>query len=654
MKKQPYIYFMLLFPLAAYCQTSPDSFRLFQPLSISGTLKLGGFYRYLDGYSNEIYNYQRSSLIYGGVQLNTNSYIIHPNFLLLDAGLEYNPEKGQDLFLVVPDQSEVRTLKKLNINGTFFRQKNITIGTFANFNQLYNNRENLSNIKTNSSNWGVNLSYSNKYVPVTAIYNEGKMDEMEIQTGRTYITKFKSIEFKATKSFTTFDMNEIGYSHNDYFRQDINLTRIRNICDNIYLNDNIYFNKTRTSSLFSNISETRQSGNEAYSRFQVMENVSLKLPKEFNLNGGYNYYFTQREFQRINQHSVTAILRHQLYQSLISQLSVEYNNLFTTFYKESNGRAGIDFGYDKKIPGGHLSLSYKFYWQRQERTSEAVASRIINEEHLLADGQLELLKKANVDPASVSVKDITGTIIYQPNFDYILIPRNGYLEIQRIPGGQIPNNSTVHVDYTSVQPGSYQYDVNFHFFSASVILFKRIIEFYYRLAYQDYHNLKTTDNLTLNYFKQNIFGLRFEYRFASGGVEYELYNSTIIPYRSIRYYLILQGSCQNRFLYSLNGNMHDFYMLDDHSVQKFIDLTGKISYVVSPHFSINVELGYRKQMGQRIDLDLLIARGEIITSIRQISFRIGAETYKRDYLNEKNNFIGSFLKITRTLNWTKR
>ncbi|MEI6901121.1 MAG: hypothetical protein WCL00_14690, partial [Bacteroidota bacterium] len=385
MKRLLYILLITLIPLAGFTQFYPSGYRLFQPMSVTGALKLGGHYRHLDGFSNEIYNYQKSSLIYGGILLNSNSYILHPNFLVLDLGLEYNPEKGQDLYLVVPDQSEVRTLKKVNINGTFFKNKNITLGFFANFNQMFNNRENLSNIKTNATNWGGNFSLTNKYVPLTGSYTQGKMTELEISTGRLFTTKNKNILARINKSFTSHDLNELGYSHNDYLRKDLLLPQIRNICDNIYLNDNIYFNKTKTSSLYSNISGTYQVGNESYNRVQVMENVAIQLPRNFYFNCGYDYFYHQQLSQRLNHHTIIGTIRHKLYQSLTSMLSLEYNRMTHTVYKENNGRAAIDLNYEKNIPTGHLSISYKFSWQRQNRQSESVPIRIFNEAHTLTD-----------------------------------------------------------------------------------------------------------------------------------------------------------------------------------------------------------------------------------------------------------------------------
>jgi hypothetical protein len=335
-------------------------------------------------------------------------------------------------------------------------------------------------------------------------------------------------------------------------------------------------------------------------------------------------------------------------------MNVEYNRLVHTIYDENNQKAGVDFQYDKKIPTGSLSLTYKFFWQRQKRTSEAVALRILHEEHVLKDGTLELLGKAWIVPNSVVVKDITGTIIYQEGFDYVLIERNKYLEIQRIPGGQIIDKATVYIDYTSLQPGSYQYDVNFHHFSATVRLFQRLVELYYHLSYQDYHNLKTTEFLTLNYFTQNTVGVRLEYKFASGGIEYETYSSTVVPYRCFRYFFMLQGNVKNRLLYSLNGNVRDLEMLDDNTQQRFVDVSGRLNYFLSPSINIIVEMGYRKQIGEQIDLDLLIARAELLARIRQMSIRIGVETYKRDYLHEKTSLLGGFISIARTFNWNKR
>jgi hypothetical protein len=654
MKRILYIFLLMSLPVLCYSQGSPAGRRFWQLDVLNGALQLGGSYRYLAGTTNEIYNTQKSSLLYGGVMLNTSSHFWHPNFLWIDLGGEYNPEKGQDLYLIVPDQSEVRTLKKLNAAATFFRQKNLNFGGFINLNQSYNNRENLYNIRSNSSNWGGNFTYTNKFLPILVNYRQDKWNDHEMQTGRTFDTRQSTLEADLRKSFSSRDNNELRYSHNEYSRKDVNMVRTANSSDIITLNDIVSFDSHKDYLLTSFISGTDQRGNDAFLRIQADENMTFRLPKHLELITNYNYYYDQRGPQKTNQNSVNGTLTHRLYQSLITSVHAEYSNISHTVYTENNIIAGFDIRYDKKIPFGQLSLSYKFNWQKQTRNSVPLPLQIIHEEHVLTDGEIELLDKPFITDGTVMVKDVTGTIIYQLYFDYILIQRGNYIEIQRVPGGQIPNNGTVYADYLAMQPGSYKYDADFHDFNASLILFNRIVEVYYRFGKQDYFNLQTTDFLILNYFTQNTVGCRLEYKFASGGVEYESYQSSIIPYRLMHYYVLLQGNILSKLMFSLNGNVRDYRMISEGEDQLYVDITGKATYMIGRQSGVSFEFGYRKQLGQGIDLNLLLARAEFTTVFRQFQVHIGLDAYGRDYLHENTSFIGANLRIVRTFNWNRR
>ena len=184
-------------------------------------------------------------------------------------------------------------------------------------------------------------------------------------------------------------------------------------------------------------------------------------------------------------------------------------------YDEKNVKFGVGFDYTKKIPFGQLRLSYHYYRHNQENESEEVPRQILNEPHILLDGSPELLDKPYVDISSVVVKDNTGTIIYQENLDYILVERNNFVEVQRVLGGLIPNGGQILVDYVAIQPGSYSYDLNNHDVFLGFILFNRLVEVYYHGRFQDYTNVEQTEFLTLNYFSQNIYGIRIEKRFCT-------------------------------------------------------------------------------------------------------------------------------------------
>jgi hypothetical protein len=654
MKASRYILLALLYPCMSYSQTLTTPNRFFQPMSVNGGFKLGGQYSYQKGTTNEIYDVRTSPVYYGGLFLNTNSYFWNPKFLTLDLGGEYNPGRNQVSYLVVPDQSEVRTLKRVNASATFFKEKQINFGVYTNFNQVYANRENLSNIRTNSFNYGGNLSFYNRILPLQVNLSKGQWDEHEIQTGRTYSTDQCDLQAIIKKSFTTKDKNELEYYHNELFRQEPPSIRTQNISDNLNLKNSYVFDNKRQQSLNSFISGTDQKGTDEFKRLQVYENVNFTLPRNLSLLGNYSFTEIQRTELTTKQQNTGAVLRHKLYESLTTSLVYEYNHINNTYYLESFHRPGIELRYDKVIPGGRLSLASSYFRLYQSRTSDSALIPIMSEQHALRTGEIELLDKPHAVNGSVVVKDVTGTIIYQLNFDYLLIERNAYLEITRVPGGQIAENSSVYVDYVVNQPGSYRYDANIVNFSANVLVLKNLLEVYYRLSFQNYDHLENTEFLTLNYITQNLVGARVEYKFASGGVEYDNYKSTVIPYRLLRFYFLLQGNIKGKVIYCLNGNYRNYRMLDDNSLQKYGDLSGNVSYMITPQTKVTLDIGYRKQVGPGINLNLLTARSEFTANYNKLYFKAGVEVYKRLYLNDNINFFRVYAELVRTFGWNKR
>jgi hypothetical protein len=654
MKLRWYILFALLYPCVGIAQTVSTPNRFFQPLTINGAAKVGGQYSYQDGTTNEIYDIVQSPVYYGGLLLNTSSYFWNPNFLTLDIGGEYNPGRNQVSYLTVPDQSEVRTLERINAAATFFKEKQFNFGFYTNYNQVYANRENLSNIRTNAFNYGGNVNFFNRILPLQVNYSHGKWDETEIQTGRTYSTEQSDLQAIIKKSFSTHDKNELEYYHNELFRKEPPGIQTQNISDNLNLKNSYSFDTDRNQSLNSFISGTDQKGTDQFKRLQVYENVHFRLPAHLDLNGNYSYTGIQRIELTSKQQNTSVMLRHRFYESLTTSLIYEYNHLYNTYYIESFHRPGVDLRYEKKIPTGRLSLSSSYFRLHQSRTSDSSLIPIINEEHVLKTGVIELLLKPHVVSGSVVVKDVTGTIIYQPNFDYLLIDRNAYIEIARVPGGQIAENAHVFVDYVVNQPGSYSYDANIVNFSASVLILKNLLEFYYHLMYQDYQNMENTEFITLNYVTQHVIGTRVEYKFASGGVEFDSYNSTVIPYRMIRAYFLLQGNIKGKVIYCLDGNYRNYRMLEDNTLQKYVDVSGNVSYMIGPQTKVTLDIGYRNQDGAGINLNLLTGRGEIVAHYNKLSFKAGVEVYKRLYLNDRINFFRVYGEIVRTFGWYKK
>jgi hypothetical protein len=316
-------------------------------------------------------------------------------------------------------------------------------------------------------------------------------------------------------------------------------------------------------------------------------------------------------------------------------------------HQETDIRGGVDLKYTKKIPTGYLNLTYRYYRHSHSTDGLTGMLQVIREEHSLRDGELSLLNKPYVEEPTVQVRDASGSLIYQLNFDYILIERGSYLEIQRIPGGLIPDGGMVYVDYSYQQPGAYSYAANNNYFNASILLFKRLIELYYSYSVQDYPKVEQGDLLTLNYYNQHIYGIRLDVGFARAGIEGDQYKSNIIPYRMMRYYLDVNWNLKSAWLLTLHGNIRDYKMIADEVDQWYANVSGKLVYRIGPRMKVSLEGGYLNQRGANIDLDLLTSRAEFRSTFNKLQLRLGLELYRRLYQNSDFAFNGAYIQLTR-------
>ncbi len=637
---------LLLLPFAGYSQNGEFEPAFWRFTSLDGELNVKGFYREKHTTINDFYEFQKSTYFSGGMKLNTQSYIYHPNFLILDIGGEYSPGTDLDDYLITPDRSEVRTLKALNLGAKLFSNKAVTLSSFYNLSENYSNRENLTNIKTNTVRWGSSLYIRTKFLPVNVRYNNLKWDQLEIENDRSFKTEQENFEVSTLKSFSKNDRNELTYSHNKYFRRDANSFEIQNTTDNFNLTNSLFFDKDKRYSFRSFIYDYNRKGDQAYHTFNATESLNFELPRNFRFRTTYNLYNHQQQAQLSNQNKINTSLSHQLFSSLSSRIYYDYSVINHSLYLETRTQTGFEFIYTKKIPTGNLNLAYNYSLLRNSMDNETVTIPIFNEAVRLIDGEITTLAKPYISMATIVVKDGTGTIIYQRDFDYILIEKGAYTEIQRVPGGQIENNSFVFVDYVAVQEGSYKYDAISNRFNAIITLFNRFLELYYQGHFMDYNNIEKSDLLILNYINQNIYGSKIKVGFVEIGAEYEDQNSTVTPYKMMRYFLNIQKRIK-KFTFSVNGNIRDYDMVDENINRKYSDLSGSTAYQFNATTKIDFIMSYRQQRGPEIDLDLLRASSEFTTIIRQIYITAGVEFYRRNYLGDDTDFNSVYLQIAR-------
>ncbi|NOX90395.1 MAG: hypothetical protein GXO77_15400 [Calditrichaeota bacterium] len=573
---------------------------------------------------------------------------MHPNFLQLELGGDYNPGTRRDLFLVAPDRSELSSLEKLQGRMIFFNQRPLSLILYSNFSHNYLNRELTTNVEMYRNTVGGNLRFRNSFLPLNLQWNRNKWRQKEFATNRRYTSNIENLSIESNKSFGRLNTGRLVYNYRDVTYTYLNSDKYRNRSSEIQFGETFYFDKERFSNFNSDIWYVKQKGTQNFERLQVSEALMLKLPWNFSVMSNYRYLNSRYTLIKSEQQNAIVRLKHQLYESLNSQFYYEYNSLTHTDYDEKRNTAGAAFNYQKKIPGGVLHLYYEKSRRKEARTNQTLIINVVEESHVLDDEKVVLLDNPFVDISSIVVRDDQGIIIYQENIDYILITRGDFIEIQRLPGGQIPPGAEVLIDYTARQPIDYNYTLKSNNYGVSLTLFENFLQVYYRRNKTDYDNVQTELLRVLKWNDQEILGTRINIWQFTLGAESDRFKSNIIPYRSYHYYMTLSGRTGRDLSYVLLGNYRDYRLVEDKENQEFIEFSARINYQFFRKTKFEITGGYRKQIGRDLNLRLWTGRGEWQTNFRSTRFILGFELFRREYLGEYVNYNNTYFRIERS------
>lgn len=617
---------------------------------LSGEAKLNGNYREQSVSRKNYDDKQNSYLLSGGLKLLTKHNIINENFITFFINGEYNPETSKKNYVVIPDQSEVRTLNRIEFGATLLPKYEMNANISGNYSESYNNRENLTNLKSSDYSIGASYNFRNKYLPVNLSYNLHEFNHQEISTTRKFSYCNSSLKGLVSKNFGKNNTNDLSIFRNDYKYNADEKININNVSNNFVLKNTLQLGEKNKYTFNSNILGTDQTGHNTYSRFIVAERLKYVINKNAKLTGHYNYNRFTRPGNINNSHNLRATLGHQYYLSIHTEVFAEKGIVFSSLFKEGNTKFGINLDYTKKIPKGRFNFSYHYYKHLLDKKSDSLLQWVYGESHILSDGQIILLSRPNINLSSIVVKNNLQSITYSQNLDYSIIKIGDYIEIQRIPGGQIPNNTEVLIDYSFDYVEQFNQDINNHYIYTSVEMFKQLFEIYYRMSQRDYSKTNEIDPKYLNYFTSHAYGIKLEYKQASAGAEYEEYKSNILPYFMYKYYASYTTKIYGKFIFNLNANGREYKLVSDEISQKYWDILIGGSYDANSKTKALCNIGYRYQTGRNMNLEMFTFRTELFHAFRNFETKLGFEFLKRNYIGEKVKFNNVYINISRKFN----
>ncbi|MBK7104914.1 MAG: hypothetical protein IPH62_06490 [Ignavibacteriae bacterium] len=615
---------------------------------INGLIGTEGEYKYQNIFLRNSYKDKlKNSTITGQLILNTQSYFYHPNLLTLETNFQFNPGTRKNIYLVIPDRTDIVIGESVRGNVRFLQSLPINLSAFSQYSHIFTNREYTTDLESNNFSYGGIFNYRNKVAPINLSFQDNKMSQTELRTNRKYLNDRTNIKLNSSFEFSKMDENKLSASFDSYKNEYSNLHKISSNISTFTFNTVLKLDSSAQNKIFSNILYSQNQGYIDYEKYQLAESFLYFLEKKLKLLGNFNYNkMVGTEFIN-SQQNINFRLEHELFKSVKSHIFFENIRNNQSFSNEQLNNYGSGVLYSKKIPKGILTLSYNYSKQNVEKKNFENNLLILNEKIVLTNTEITILSNPFIDVYSIIIKSLTNDIIYRENIDYILIRRDNFLEVQRLPGGLIEDGSEVFVDYRAETQPSYKYDSYSSTFYSSISLLENLFEFYFRLLSNNYYNINTTYANILKITSQKVFGIKINYKFITAGFELDNYESNIVPLKSKRYYLRAGSKLFDNLSLSITGNLKFVELLEDKNEQEFHDINSMINYRLTSNLDLKLETNHRVQKGMGMNLDLGIFRGELRFNYREFYFSFGAESYNRNFIEEKINYIGGFIRLQR-------
>lgn len=167
-----------------------------------------------------------------------------------------------------------------------------------------------------------------------------------------------------------------------------------------------------------------------------------------------SYRRNEHVAQSINTYRGEAGFDGLLYDSLSYHMDV--HGIRTDRGPFTEDRYGVTgrVNYRKRTPLGLLSAGYSATADQVERRGGRQVLQVFDERLTVQIAITTFLSEANVNIPTIRVTDTNREIVYQENFDYEIITQGNRVGIRVLPGGILPDGSTVLVDYSFESDGT--------------------------------------------------------------------------------------------------------------------------------------------------------------------------------------------------------
>ena len=564
--------------------------------------------------------------------------VYHPNLMSysLDALLGLSQQAG----LSRPEEAagegqalQHSLIADLHLHTRWLQEKPLSFSLHADRSDGFHDIGTFEEARVKETALGGLLSWQNAALPLTLSVEKRVRDEardaqalfedsLVLAGGMSRTSADERIASRLDYAFSDFD-RRVG----DAFRQ------VGRSHDARFFNS-LRFGRSEGSQLSSSLYYLNLRGTEDTDTFDLAETLELRHPWGLSSRAFYGLHVTGLGSSRVVSQQGELQLRHQLYESLTSSMSLRGGLTRAADYRESGIGPGLDLLYRKKTSFGWLNLDYGVDADWRSRQADAGTIRISDERLTLSDGTVTFLHNAGADPATIVITDAAGTTVYVPGVDYTATQVDGRIQLRRLAGGGIPNGAQVLVDYVTATDPSSGYVALAQAAGLRLDLPGERLALYYRLRSEQIPGAAGGGQAALERVLNHTFGASLNLQPLSGSAEYEHHGSSLSPYQALRFQENLSLPIADRALLAVQGSQNLVWF---HGRRRAAGLPGPVRPIRLPPWSSAVLYtggGFRLQSGTGADLQSMwLARAGL-------DFKQGLLAFSVEYELKGSNSAG--------------
>jgi hypothetical protein len=375
----------------------------------------------------------------------------HPNLLDLDLNFRLRFDQNQiDSDVAGASVRSFDTTIDYDVAGTFVRRGKAPVTLYSLRNQTLVDRQFGSTLDSVLFEYGGRVAYQSEVVPTRLHIFHRDQD----QTGRGTVGDFSvdqntlagNGQFRPSPDhvFTwNYTFDNVEQSGTAFVPNDFN----RHLGFATY---DFSFGPQRRNHWRASLELDDVSGRFGFTRFRA--DSTLRLQHTRDLDSRFDYRFDRRDSDGTVQslHTGTALVRHRLFDSLITTAEAGINHLDITDVDDFNSNqvfGSLGLNYTNRVPLGRFDARLNVRLSHEEASDRGAPIQITDEPHTFGTDGIIVLNRRNIVASSIVVTDETGFIIYVEGFHYTVQTFPDRTELRLLINPDIDGDTRLLIDY---------------------------------------------------------------------------------------------------------------------------------------------------------------------------------------------------------------